>query len=539
MKKRTPVLIVATLLLGSALGGIYGSQTEGRLPKWNPGLKKLADLLDYAERYYVEPIDSENAIYLSVHGMLRQLDPHSQFLDPAAYANLAEEHQGHFYGLGITIQKIEDRLTVISPIEGTPAHRMGIRAGDVIAKIEGVSTKDMTSDQAAKRLRGEKGTVVRISVARQGIDELLEFSIVRDEIPLFSVPYHFMLEDKATGYVGVRNFTETTEKELTRALQSLTQQGMTRLVLDLRGNTGGILDQAISVSDLFLTKGQLIVYTRGRVRGSSQEFAASKDGQYESTPLVILVNHGSASAAEIVAGAVQDHDRGLVVGETTWGKGLVQTIFRLSYSTALALTTSKYYTPSGRCIQRDYSRSLEEYYFSTDDEIKQQPRGDAYRTDMGRVVYGGGGIEPDVEVEAPEPSRLVDTLAARRAYFNYATQFIAGLTPLGERMKVKDPLTGKVSVDRSFRVDDTELADFREFLAREKIPYGEKAFEESKDQIRRAIQIELFADLWGTAESARITAEEDPVLKRAVQLFPEAQSLMNRTPAPVAEAKSR
>ncbi|MEW6366591.1 MAG: S41 family peptidase [Acidobacteriota bacterium] len=524
MRKRSTLLIVLTLLSGSAIGGIYGSQSEGRTAEWNQDLRRLAEILDLAERNYVVPIDPEETIYQSIHGLLRQLDPHSQFLDPQSYANLKEEHRGHFYGLGITIQKIEDRLTVISPIEGTPAYRMGIRAGDVIAEIEGESTKEMTSDQAARKLRGQKGTAVRISIVRQGIDEPLEFTIVRDEIPLLSVPYAFLING-STGYVGVRNFTETTEKELTDAFGELSRTGMKRLILDLRGNTGGILDQAISVSDLFLRKGQLIVYTRGRGRGTSQEFNASEDGQYESLPLIVLVNHGSASAAEIVAGAIQDHDRGLVIGETTWGKGLVQSIFRLSHDSALALTTSKYYTPTGRCIQRDYSKSLEEYYFSTEDEIKRMPRGEAHLTPAGRTVYGGGGITPDVEVEPPETTKYFDMLASRRAFFDYTTNFIAGLTTLGKTMQVKDPHTGRVNLELSYRVGEDIIRDFKEFLVQKQIASDEKQFGESEYLIRIALQRELFADLWGAQEAIRSTIQDDPVLLRGEQLFPQAEAM--------------
>lgn len=526
MRKRGIPLIVATLLLSSVLGGIYGSQAEGGLGKWNPHIRKLAEILDYSERYYVEKVNSENAIYLSIHGMLRQLDPHSQFLDPTAYATLKEEHRGHFYGLGITIQKIEDRLTVISPIEGTPAHRMGIRAGDVIVKIGEESTKDMTSEEAAKKLRGSKGTSVTIFIARQGIDDLIEFTIVRDEIPLYSVPYAFMLGDKTTGYVGVKNFTETTSDELNRSLKDLTAQGMTRLVLDLRGNTGGILDQAIAVSDLFLPKGKLIVYTRGRVRGSSQEFYASEDDQYEKLPVVVLVNHGSASAAEIVAGCIQDHDRGLVIGETTWGKGLVQSIFRLNYNTALALTTSKYYTPTGRCIQRDYTKSLEEYYFSTEEEIKKLPHGEPHQTPAGRTVYGGGGITPDVEIKPRDTTKLFDTLSAQRTFFNYVTRLIAGITPLGKTMNLKEPRTGKVNLSSSYRIGEDVREDFRGFLTSEKITFDEAQFQASWDLIRLAIQSEMFAELWGSQEAVRATAEDDPVLQKAMELFPQAEALM-------------
>ncbi|MBI2838701.1 MAG: S41 family peptidase [Acidobacteria bacterium] len=534
MKKRTAAFIVLTVLLSSVLGAIYGSQIEGRSGKWSEDVRKLAEILDYAERYYVEQLNSENAIYGSIHGLLRQLDPHSQFLDPSAYSTLREEHRGHFYGLGITIQKIEDRLTVISPIEGTPAHRMGIRAGDVIVKIENESTKDMTSDQAAKKLRGPKGTSVTIEIARQGIDELLRFTVVRDEIPLHSVPYYFMLSDRITGFIGVKNFTETTSDELTAAIHDLAGRGMTRLVLDLRGNTGGILDQAIEVSDLFLPKGQLIVYTRGRIRGSSQEYYASEDGQEEKLPLIVLVNHGSASAAEIVAGAVQDHDRGLVIGETTWGKGLVQSIFPLKYNAALALTTSKYYTPTGRCIQRDYTKSFEDYYFSTEDEIKSLPRGEPHVTPAGRTVYGGGGIAPDIEVRQPDSTKFFDTLSARRVFFNYVTRFIAGLTPLGKSLNVKDPRTGHVNLSKEYRVGLEMLADFRDFLAAEKVDCPEDQFRESQELITEAIEGELFADLWGSAESMRLTAEDDPVLKKATQLFPDAEALMAKASALVA-----
>jgi len=345
---------VSVVILGTLAGGFLGPRLGAAAERPNDRLKTFSQILGIIQERYIDEVSPEVAIEGAIRGMLKTLDPHSNFLNSGDYQDMLEEQQGSFSGLGIVISKpaLDKPLTVISPIEGTPAYRAGIRAGDVISQIEGIDTLDMSVDQALKRLRGAKGSQVSITVTRPGEEAPLHFTMTRDDIPTKSIQYAFMLRPEI-GYIKVANFTRTTDRELEEKLEGLKAAGMDRLILDLRGNPGGLLDQAVRVADKFLAKGQRIVYTRGRTRGSDQEYLASGGGTHIDFPLIILVNKYSASASEIVAGAVQDHDRGLIVGKTTWGKGLVQTVYPLSHRSALALTTARYFTPSGRLIQRD------------------------------------------------------------------------------------------------------------------------------------------------------------------------------------------
>jgi carboxyl-terminal processing protease len=302
--------------------------------------------------------------------MLRTLDPHTSFLEPKEYADMQDRQKGSFYGLGILVTKRNDQVTVITPLEGTPAARLGIRAGDVISEVEGTSTDDLPLDDVVKRLKGPKGTTVHIKIIRIGIKEPIPLTIVRAAIPTNSISNVLMIRP-GIGYIRIKDFTATTVRELDEAVEKLNGEGMQKLVLDLRGNPGGLLDAAVGVSDHFLDKNQMIVYTKGRTPDSAQDYTAPGKHQKLEVPVVVLVNRGSASASEIVAGALQDHDRALIVGETSWGKGLVQSVYTLQYGAGLALTTSKYYTPSGRNIQRDYS-SFYDYYVA--DEIASSSR---------------------------------------------------------------------------------------------------------------------------------------------------------------------
>ena len=348
------MISLAVVLAGSLAGGLLGGSTLATGDKLDDSLKTLGQILSIVEDRYVDEVPTDTLVYNAIRGMLRTLDPHTNFLDEESYRDMQEEQRGAFYGLGIVINKRgkDKPLTVISPIDGTPAARLGIRAGDVISHIRDksasidIDTLGLEIRDAVKYLRGPKGTEVTITVERAGFDKPLEFTISRDTVPTSSVTNAYMIQP-GTGYIKVINFTQNTADELDRALETLHSQGMQRLVLDLRGNPGGLLDQAVKVADRFLESGKMIVYTRGRVRGSDQEYHASHRTEGERFPLIVLVNRGSASASEIVAGALQDHDRALIVGETTFGKGLVQSVFRLSRQTGLALTTAKYYTPSG------------------------------------------------------------------------------------------------------------------------------------------------------------------------------------------------
>src|SRR5438046_2104580 len=391
-------------------------------------MKEYTDLLDAVTKTSADDIGSDKFVYSSIDGMLRTLDPHASFLEPKEYADMQDRQKGSFYGLGILVTKRNDQVTVITPLEGTPAARLGIRAGDVISEVEGTSTDDLGPEEVVKRLKGPKGTTVHIKIVRVGIKEPIPLTIVRAAIPTNSISNTLMLKP-GIGYIRIKDFTATTVRELDEAVDKLKTQGMQKLVLDLRGNPGGLLDAAVGVADHFLDKGQMIVYTKGRTTDSAQDYTAPGKHQKIEVPLVVVVNRGSASASEIVAGAIQDHDRGLVVGETSWGKGLVQSVYTLQYGAGLALTTSKYFTPSGRNIQRDYS-SFYDYYVADENEEGQStevPLKDRkqFKTETGRVVYGGGGITPDVFVKPAPLTRTTQILEVRSAIFNYGVDYVA------------------------------------------------------------------------------------------------------------------
>lgn len=496
---------------------------------WSQYFEKVSSIVSLIEESYFRDIDQEELAYSSIKGMLQTLDPHSYFLDPSHFSRLREEHEGKYHGLGILIQKQEQRLVVISPIEGGPAYRLGIQAGDVISHISGESTKPITSYEAMLKLRGIKGTKVNITIVREGMEKPFEMTIVREEIPLYSVPYSFMLQDEI-GYIFIRNFGGTTTKEFEEKMESLVKQGMKSLILDMRTNGGGTFIQAIEISDEFLSRGTLIVSMKGKNKEYNREFRALYDNQYEKIPLVILINRGSASAPEIVSGAIKDNDRGFIVGETSFGKGLVQTVHPLSMNAAVALTTAKYFTPSGRSIQRDYTR-IEDYRFTG--RIAEGEREVTY-TSGGRKVLGQGGISPDYEVKFSFQTITVELLI-KGAFFSYAQKFTDNNTPLSKKIsfppksqtREKDSDRKKV-IGRDFIVGSLVMEDFKDYLRESKIDYDSDQFEEAKEEIKRELEREIFSSLWGIEEGVKVYQNSDPVVLKAIDVLPEASTLIEK-----------
>jgi carboxyl-terminal processing protease len=447
-------------------------------------------------------------------------------MDPKQYAQLRERQEGHYYGLGITIVVTDGDITVASLFEGSPAYKKGIRRGDVIARIAGENAKGWTSDQAVKKLRGPKGTMVQISIRRLGYDQLIDLEVPRDEITIPSIPAAFMV-DNATGYIRLQDFAENTDRDLSRALHELAGKGMRRVLLDVRGNPGGPLDQAIKVSNRFLPKGDLIVYTRGRVPNSDQDYRATEDSEFTDLPVVLLVNRSSASASEIVTGALQDHDRALVVGETTFGKALVQSVYRISEGAGLALTTAHYYTPSGRLIQRPWDATFDEYLsYTLRDQDANRPHNpaDLRHTDAGRKVYGGGGIEPDRRMEGPiegfNPTRFGRALYARGLFGRFAERFTAeGDTRIVAQAR------NRRTVARNFIVDDAMLRDFKDFVRGEKVKIDEEAWAKDLDFIRSLVRYEIEVALFSIAEARHHLLGADPQAQYAMGLFGEAEKL--------------
>jgi carboxyl-terminal processing protease len=512
-----------TLLVAAAgatlLGGIYGNRLFGAPLQGDAQkrIKEYTDLLAAVTQWAPEDVGSDKFVYSSIDGMLRTLDPHSTFLEPKEYADMQDRQKGSFYGLGILVTKRNDQVTVITPLEGTPAARLGIRAGDVISEVEGTSTDDLTLDEVVKRLKGPKGTTVHIKIIRVGIKEPIPLTIVRAAIPTNSISNMLMIRP-GIGYIRIKDFTSTTVRELDDAIEKLRAQGLQRLVLDLRGNPGGLLDAAVGVADHFLDKGQMIVYTKGRTTDSAQDYVAPGKHQKLDVPLVVIVNRGSASASEIVAGSIQDHDRGLVVGETSWGKGLVQSVYTLQYGAGLALTTSKYYTPSGRNIQRDYS-SFYDYYVADDSEdgsTAEIPLRDRkqFKTDVGRVVYGGGGITPDVIIKPAPLSRTTQLLEVRSAIFNYAVEYAA-----------KHP-----DLTKDLVITQNVIDDFARFAADKDIAPAEdirQTLQKANDRryIERALKAEIIAAKYGFDASYPFRLQGDTQVEKALDVFPEAQKL--------------
>lgn len=494
---------------------------------WRSSLEKVSSIVSLIESNYFEDVDIDKLAYSSIRGMLETLDPHSYFLDPENYMRMREEYTGKFYGLGIQIQKQEDRLVVISPIEGTPASRMGIQSGDIISHINGESTKPLRDYEAVQKLRGPKGTKVNITIVREGLENPLDLTITREEISLRSVPYAFLLNEDI-GYIFIRNFAETTIDEFEEKMEELTGRGMKKLILDLRGNSGGPLFQSIDIADEFLPKNTVIVSIKGRNKSYDKEFRALRDNQYESIPLVVLINRGSASASEIVSGAVMDHDRGLVVGDDSWGKGLVQTVFPLGMNMALALTTAKYYTPSGRSIQRDFSH-IEDYLLKKERPAEER---EIRYTAKGRKVLGQGGITPDYQVVfSLRP--LTAELVLEGAIFSYGRKFVGHMTGFSknlvfpkERKGAGDAPDGQAAIGKDFAVDGRILEDFKAYLVESKIEFDSEKFKEAEEEIKRELEREIYSSVWGQEEGIKTYRKSDPVVLKAIEVLPEAVKLL-------------
>ncbi|PYS25602.1 MAG: S41 family peptidase, partial [Acidobacteria bacterium] len=384
--------LVLVLMVSAVLGGLFGGQvratTKGE-EDVDSSIKVFSNLLGLVEENYANEVDADKAVYGAIDGMLRTLDPHSKFFDPKAFNSLREDQRGKYYGLGIQVTTRFGKVTVISPpFLGSPAEKVGLRVGDVIAKVNGESTDKMDLNDVVSRLKGPRGTSVKIQIIRPGADEPIELSVIRDEIAKYTISNAFLIRPRI-GYIKLDSFAETTGAELRDSLKKLDYKNLDGLVFDLRNNPGGLLQEAIEVCETYLEKGQLIVETRGRTRGSNRPYSSQKLNSDNHFPLVVLINAQSASASEIVAGAIQDHDRGLIVGQTSFGKGLVQSVYPLSKNAGLALTTQKWYTPSGRLIQRDYSQ-ISQFDYYNHRETSPAKRDDIKHSDIGRIVYGGG-----------------------------------------------------------------------------------------------------------------------------------------------------
>jgi carboxyl-terminal processing protease len=497
-----------------ALGGMVvsqqvGAQSAADESTFRDGLKSFGAVYDIVAKNYAEPLTGDlpdKAIYDgAIPEMLHTLDPHSSFYDPKAFAKMKEDQHGKYYGVGMLIQPQNGKVVVVYPIEGAPAFRAGIHPGDVIAGINGQSTAGMNSDDVANRLKGPRGTKVSVTVTRMGSPNPITVELVRDEIPNNSIDLAFEIRP-GIGYVHIKQFQETTGREFDDAINGF-GPGLKGLVLDLRGNPGGVLVEAVSVCDRLLKRGQIIVSQRGRAF-PEQVYRATHGNGGENFPIVVLVNRGTASAAEIVSGALQDHDRALIAGETTFGKGLVQTVYTLSDNTGLALTTYHYYTPSGRLIQRNYNGvSLYDYYYNHEPPKDTKDR-EVKLTDSGRTVYGGGGIAPDVKIQPPKATPLQEELLEHDAFLGFTQNYLSHR-----------------AIARDFQVDDAVLSDFKQYLSSQNIEYTQEQVNDVLPWVKANIKSKLFTTQFGESSGLKIQADWDPEIQQAVTLMPQAAEL--------------
>jgi len=510
-------LFLATCaILGSLINQKVAAQSASDESTLRDSLHSFTNVYSLVEQNYAEPMNTDKtdkAIYDgAIPGMLHVLDPHSNFYDPKAYAQMREDQHGKYYGVGMTIQPQptangKTKIVVLYPFEGTPSYKAGIRPGDEILTVDGKSTEGMDSTAVATLLKGARGTHVSVTVSREGSARPMVFDLVRDEIPRPSVDLAFLIRP-GVGYIHVSSFIETTSREVGDALDNFGE--IHGLVLDLRGNPGGLLNEAVNTSDKFLQKGQIVVSQRGRAF-PDQVYRATRGEEGPKFPIVVLVNRGTASAAEIVSGALQDHDRALIVGETTFGKGLVQTVFQITENTGLALTTYHYYTPSGRLIQRNYDHvSLYDYYYVRNNDTKDKDKTnlEVKLTDSGRTVYGGGGITPDEKIDNPKQNRFQDSMFIHYAFFNFSKHYLASHT-----------------IAKDFEVDDAVMQQFKTFLKDNQIEYTDADIAGVNDWIKANIKRELFISQFGQIEGLKVTAEWDPQIAKAITYLPEAQTL--------------
>jgi len=501
--------------------GVRGVSAASGEDEFRSSLWSIAEVYDLVESNFADEVDPDEAIYAgAIPGMLRTLDPHSSFFDPRHFRELREEQQGQYYGVGMYVQNRGETTIVVYPFPGSPALKAGLRRGDSIVGVDDRSTEGLTTSEVADLLKGTRGTAVQVTVERPGVEERQRFEVIRDAIPRNSVPYVFFVRP-GIAYLRIEQFNENTSSEMDAELRKLGEENIKGLILDLRGNPGGLLNEGVAVADRFLEKGQTVVKHRGRA-SAERLYSASRGNRGNDYPVVVLVNRDSASAAEIVAGALQDHDRAWIMGDKTFGKGLVQTVYPLVENTGLALTTARYYTPSGRLIQRDYAnRSFFDYYYRKDED--QRNMLDVKMTDAGRTVYGGDGITPD-EIVTPQPlNEFQDRVLRNSSFFSFSAEYFG---------------RNGADLPEGWVPSEEILESFRQFLLDEGIEFTEADYAENHDWIRQTLRGEMYITGFDYDQSQLLAIRNDPIVLQAVEAIPKAQQLLEDAKKMIAARRS-
>ena len=486
----------------------------------------FTQVLYLVQNHYVDPPDNQKLVKGAIDGMLKTLDPHTVYLPQQRAERMDEQFQGEYSGIGVQFEIRDGLITVLSAIEGTPSYRLGIRAGDRIVEIDHKEVpKTVTNDDVFKALRGPAGSTVAVTITREGETDPIPFNIERAKIPIESIPYTYMIRP-GVGYVRMIRFSQTTGEELEKSIAQLRAQGMKQLMVDLRSNSGGLLSQAVDVLDQLVPDNKLLVYTRGRIPSANADYKSSERQKSTDLPVVVLIDHGSASASEIVAGALQDLDRGIVAGTNSFGKGLVQNQLRLSDGSKLLLTVAKYYTPSGRLIQRDYSKFEDRDAYAMDAMNEDVPSDSVmatrpkFTTPSGRTVYGGGGIYPDVVIHDPENlTRPQVDMIQKRVFFEYATHWLA--QHKGQKY------TAASWQPANLQMNDADWKSLRGIMDNRKVALTDSVWTADRPFMTQQIRAELASATIGQLERYKILVEDDSQLNAALDLFPKATKLMS------------
>ncbi len=513
-RRRSYIAVPVIIAVGSLAAGLFaGRNVSAATPADDAAtqsLKTFSAIYEAVEKNFADEVKAEKSIYQgAIPAMLRTLDPHSNFYDPRAFQEMREGQRGEYFGVGMTVATRNSQTIVIAPFPGSPAAKAGVRPGDMIQMVNDKKTEGLTTTEVADLLRGQRGTKVQVQVGREGVDTPVVFNITRDAIPRFAVSGGFYVKP-GVAFLKIENFSnENTSQEMEAKFKALGEKNLQGLVLDLRGNPGGLLNEGVAVAEHFLKKGDLIVFHHGR-SSPNKNYTAKSDGAGRNYPVVVLVDRYSASAAEIVSGALQDHDRAWILGEPTFGKGLVQTVYPMGDNTALALTTAGYYTPSGRWIQRDYTNiSFLDYYQHTNlDEKNLQ---DVKTTDSGRTVYGGGGITPDEKWEPAKPNPFQIAVRRKDAFFNFSAKYF------GKR---------DTKLPSGWAPDQAVVTEFKTFLKEKEVEFTDADFTANQDWMRSELKREMYVAAFSTDESLGVQYEQDPMVLKAIESMPKAKELL-------------